>query len=732
MHPSPLSACPSLPIPAAVPVRAPLSPTACALAVGTLVSLLGAALAPSTSLAQTTEPPAASGTSAKPPAASLERVEITGSGQSETEARRQSTASKIVIGRDELDRLGDNSVADVLKRLPGVTLGGRPGRGGEIRMRGLGGGYTQILVNGERMPPGFSIDSLTPEQIERIEVSRAPTAETGARAVAGTINIILREDVKRRLNQVHLGTGFEAGAVNPLVSWTRGDQAGDLSYNLSVTGYRQNVHDHTEIDTVDSDPATGTPTHVQHEVDNSQTRRESLHLGGRLVWRLGGGDSLSFMPFLLSSRSTSSFSASLRPELGPLPWTQASRDGHGSFELGRVNLQWQTRAGGGKLELRGGLNRSTSHSDALRDQSGGSNPLTQLTAADVNDRGWSSGLKWQRPLGEDHSIALGWEGEGNRRSETSSNLIAGQPQGADDGDNLGARTLRQAVWAQDEWNFGPRWSAYAGLRWEGISTRSDAGTAQAGSSPATGSITNQSRVLTPLLHSAWKLDDAGKEQIRVALTRSYKSPSLSQLVARQTTVTDNTPTRPDRLGNPDLRPELATGLDASFEHYFSAGGLMSVGVFHRRIEQLIRNRITQQTLDVAGVPSLRWVSQPQNVGDASTSGLEMEAKFRLAELMSAEGGPVPNVDLRSNLSLFRSRVSGVAGPDNRLDQQPRASANLGADWKLRDSPLTLGGNVNWTPAGHVQLASDAASGGTDESMTSAAKRVLDVYALWTF
>ena len=107
----------------------------------------------------------------------LDRVEITGGRANDTEQRRQSTAAKIVVGRDEIERYGDSTVGELLKRLPGVTMQGAPGRGGNIRLRGLGGGYTQILLDGQRVPPGFSIDSLTPEQIERIEILRAPTAE---------------------------------------------------------------------------------------------------------------------------------------------------------------------------------------------------------------------------------------------------------------------------------------------------------------------------------------------------------------------------------------------------------------------------------------------------------------------------------------------------------------------------------------------------------------------------
>ena len=102
-------------------------------------------------------------------------------------------------------------MGELLKRLPGVTMQGAPGRGGAIRMRGLGSGYTQILLDGERVPPGFSLDSLDPEQIERIEILRAPTAETGARAIAGTINIITREGLRRRINDLKLGVALENG-----------------------------------------------------------------------------------------------------------------------------------------------------------------------------------------------------------------------------------------------------------------------------------------------------------------------------------------------------------------------------------------------------------------------------------------------------------------------------------------------------------------------------------------
>jgi iron complex outermembrane receptor protein len=132
-------------------------------------------------------------------------VEIRGSEVSDTEQRRREPVAKQIFGREELDKYGDVSVTDVLKRLPGVTLSG-----GNPRLRGLGAGYTLILVNGEPAPPGFSLENLPPSQVERIEVTKGPTAEHSAQAVAGTINIILRAAARQRQRELRVGLGYTA------------------------------------------------------------------------------------------------------------------------------------------------------------------------------------------------------------------------------------------------------------------------------------------------------------------------------------------------------------------------------------------------------------------------------------------------------------------------------------------------------------------------------------------
>ena len=80
---------------------------------------LGPLLAAATAFAQTSPSPAPPPAPAPVPApaapAAGERVEITGGRESDTEQRRQSTAAKIVIGREEIDKFGDATLGEVLR-----------------------------------------------------------------------------------------------------------------------------------------------------------------------------------------------------------------------------------------------------------------------------------------------------------------------------------------------------------------------------------------------------------------------------------------------------------------------------------------------------------------------------------------------------------------------------------------------------------------------------------------
>jgi len=718
-------------LPAAVRRLAPISLALATLPVMSQTPPPAPAAAASAPAGAASAPAAAPPRPAAAPAGSTpgaQRVEITGGRDSDTDARRQSTAAKIVIGREEIEKFGDATVGEVLRRLPGVTTPGAPGRGGPPRMRGLGGGFTQLLIDGQRMPPGFSLDSLTPEQIERIEVLRAPTAETGARAIAGTINIITREGFRKRLNDLRIGTGSENGKPSGGVFWSHNDSSGQLTYTLSAGLFGNQRKNTNRSETQVTDVASSDLLEDRSTLNNSQGQTVGLNLNARLMWRLGeGGDSLTLMPGIFTNRNENQYrfdtDERLRRPSTPELADQGGGGNEGGFTGPRLMLQYRQRVGAWRLEGGGNISASRSDNDSTREErrADGSILRTQLDSTVQREKRYSLNGKGSRLLGgegSEHSLVVGGEVETAQRDDTRNTIEDGLPALTDYGDNFEASTLRLAAYAQDEWNLNPQWAVHAGLRWEGITTRGDDGL---GNRP-----TNRNSVWTPLVHLLWKPDPKTRDQVRLSLTRSWRSPATSTLIGRPNitrlydpTLGSNTETSPDSAGNPNLRPELATGIDLAFERYLQGGGLLSANLFARQITDLMRSRTELETVPWSTFD--RWVRRTRNIGKASTQGLELEAKFRLDQVWAG----TPPVELRANVALYQSQVDGVPGPDNRLDEQAKGTANIGADYRLRGTPLTLGGNVNWVPATLTRLAED-------QTTATTTKRQWDLFALWTF
>ena len=289
-----------------------------------------------------------------PKTTDLGRVEIRSNRDNDTEARRESTAAKIVIGREEIEKQGDATISEVLKRLPGVTIGGAPGRGGAIRMRGLGNGYTQILLDGERMPPGFSIDQLTPEQVEKIEIMRAPTAETGARAIAGTINIVLREGQKASPDDLKLTYGTEHGQASSQLNWVHNLQTEPISGTFTLSAMDNHRHDESSTVTESS--------LITDRVKDLSTfgHRKGMHANARLQWKGEQGRSLTLTPFVVYSEFSSLGQVGVRTTEGAALSDAAQTQSGSRFKMGRLNGQWTQRiSADDRLELRFGAGQST-------------------------------------------------------------------------------------------------------------------------------------------------------------------------------------------------------------------------------------------------------------------------------------------------------------------------------------------------------------------------------------
>lgn len=115
---------------------------------------------------------------------------------------KDAPASISVITRDDLQKKPVQNLKDVLKDVPGVQITNESDNRQGVSIRGLGSGYTLILVDGKRVNSrnavfrhnDFDLSWIPAESIERIEVVRGPMSSLyGSDALGGVVNIITRK-----------------------------------------------------------------------------------------------------------------------------------------------------------------------------------------------------------------------------------------------------------------------------------------------------------------------------------------------------------------------------------------------------------------------------------------------------------------------------------------------------------------------------------------------------------
>ena len=644
------------------------------------------------------------------PGSKLERVEILGKQSSDNDLRRRAQTAKQIYGREELDKYGDGNVADVLKRLPGITM-----QGNAPRMRGLGSGYTLILINGDPAPPGFALDQLDPAQVERIEVTKGPTASQSAQAVAGAINIVLKDAPKVSQRDLRLSTGYTVDRPTISGSFTLGEKWTDLSLSLPISLFEWRGGNISTV--LRNAPGLDGQNSLSQQRGELLYFGHGINLGPRLNWRLSDDGSLTWQSFLQKGIWNNQ-STYLNQVLAGNPSLEDDAGFQGGWQSVRSNLQWVNHfSTAERMELKAGLSSSKGSFDGQTFRLG---EQQRRTLADNADLSLTQTGNYSRLLNDAHSLTVGWDLEWRQRDEKRDITERGIPQIAEfEGQPFSARIERRAFFIQDEWEISKLWSTQVGLRSEQIATRS-----QGVASP----LSNISNVSTPMVHVNYKFDAAGRDLVRASITRSYKAPDLSTLLARPSisslfadTSKFNTELSPDRVGNPALLPELATGLDIAFENYLPSGGIISVGVFYRQVNELIRSVTSLQTVAWAGVP--RWVSTPVNFSSAMTRGIELEVKGRAGELLPGLADAKLPLNLRGSVNIYQSAVEALPGPNNRLDGQQPWSGNLGFDYRFTGLPITVGGSLAFTP-GYTTLQTNS------QSLDQSRSRSLDMFAQW--
>jgi outer membrane receptor protein involved in Fe transport len=174
----------------------------------------------------------------------LDRVQVVGSRIKRSEI--EGPAPVVVVTREQIEREGFQTVGDMLQTINQGTSGSFTGdlavagftpNAQVVNLRGLGPGYTLTLINGRRpaqYPQPYNRDNnvvniraIPSSVIERVEIlTGGASAIYGSDAVAGVVNIVLRENYEGNMIRGTVGTTADGGGDSFKVEYT-GGRTGD-------------------------------------------------------------------------------------------------------------------------------------------------------------------------------------------------------------------------------------------------------------------------------------------------------------------------------------------------------------------------------------------------------------------------------------------------------------------------------------------------------------------------
>lgn len=299
---------------------------------------------------------------------------ITSGRQAEPQA--QATAAATVFEREDIERLQVSSVAELLERVPGLSVVRTGGAGSQmgVFMRGTSTAQTLVLIDGQRISAASSgtssLEFLAPEQIERIEVVRgARSALYGSDAIGGVIQIFTRQGD---------GTGLKPYARLAAGS----DSTYQRSLGLSGGDERTRFHLGAALDETAGIDATRDGFGANGDDDAYRNRSLSLNLSHHF------DDDLQVGFTALDQRGQVEYDDTFT---GSLPTTDFLLSSISGFIDARLNDVWRSR-----LEL----GHSEDKRNSGNDQAGGS--VSQFnTYRDAAN--WVNTLT----LGEHHQLLLG-------------------------------------------------------------------------------------------------------------------------------------------------------------------------------------------------------------------------------------------------------------------------------------------------------------------------------------
>ncbi|TCB55686.1 TonB-dependent receptor plug domain-containing protein [Acinetobacter terrestris] len=489
-----------------------------------------------------------------------------------------SAVAKTIVTREEMLQFGDQTVNDALRRAAGFQMPtpgrGPRGGGGASGMRFRGGGAPVFLINGEAVQGGprggmSVVDSITPDMIERIEITKQPSVAQASVASSAVINIILKEP----LDNARIGGTIRAG-----YGLAKSDQREEQRKNISV---QADGRENAWLYSLSANQMWNDSTSITQTQNSSGTReqkrvteRKSQMLSPRVEYQMDDQQKLVAELFYRNNESDG-----VRGE-------QIQNDKNDSI---RLNTRYERKDKGNSDKIRLSVEQQNETETTESTQSPQFNSYTDET---VNEYGVA--YDGVRKFNETRQLKFGADARANELDSNVSQSLDEQ---------------LYALYAEGSWKFTDRQTVTLGARQEWIER--------------SGLVDYSDSHLSPVLAHRFDFDDHWSLQTNIS--QAFRSPKADRLLPTVSVPTDSDAgslNNPDRGGNPDLRPEKITAFESTLGYNTPSGGI-NITAYQREIDDYIEKVIRQE--------GARFVERPQNQNNATTYGVEIAGRYALKQ-----------------------------------------------------------------------------------------------------
>jgi outer membrane receptor protein involved in Fe transport len=650
--------------------------------------------------------------------------------------RNRSEEAEPVLVYDEeyFQRFEPLTAGDALKRVPSVTFLSDVIESDGPRLRGLDPGYTQILINGDKVPGpnpdrSFFLDRIPAELIERVEIVRSSSARRTGDAVAGTLNIVLRDAFSLDGGYVKAGgMHFDDGEIKPTFGAYYGGELGPgrILLGANVQGrYNPKLKESYRYD----DSPENDPDYATNEFSNREDQTDT-----RDGWDYAFNGSYAIDSGMTKFELSGNFARTDRTENersfeynvptgtpGPVAFEDDENPGLLSDNVNVAEIEQENWAIAGKLSQEWALGKTTFKAsyakfDDKRDEIETEIAFDTGEEDDLADPEWESALVLSRNKDKELSFALDHEfpvtdeinfvvgglyQNRDRHTDISEGEQDGELDGRDydqftdtpadlpgvfdefetiDGGLSDIEEDRRDVYALFEGDHGAlKWEV--GLRWENTDVHILDFTVD-------DDIADTKYDYDVFLPSASLKLDVGDGRITLSAARTLRRPNFDFLFPGllEEEYGDN-----DFQGNPLLQPEKAWGVDLGYEHKIGRNGVIGVNVFYRKVEDLVE-LTTVVDEDGEPIPGSAnedpddvdiFVITPANVGEGEVYGVEVDLSTDLAFL------GLPDTGVFGNVSLLDSKITDFIG-ERRFNDQSKYVYNFGFIQNFRDLGAAFG------------------------------------------